>query len=343
MTFPKGMFMQRIRPAVEGVGMTPPQLVEAGQVCLVTAGCVGRLFRLAPSKNALKIMDKCLAAACDKFAGKIKMHAYKFMSNHYHLVLTDVDGVLPKFMGWLNSLLARSLNALRGTTGKNFEVYSKQIIEADDAERILEAMVYTLTNGCAAHLVERAVEWEGISSIHMRFGEPRTVDKPKLGLWAGKQAHLDRGKSARSGRSRYARTKIAEQSTIVLHRPSAFDHLTDEEFTSRLTVRIRRTEEMWIAIRKHFGIRVAGWQKVAQRHFNEMPRAGRELFDRQPEVAASTPERRERLERKLALFRHAYYDALRRDIDEDPKVVYPYGTWLMVQRYKKRCEPRPDS
>ena len=340
-TFRKGMFVQRISVAVEGVGMTPPKYIEPGQVCFVTAGCVGRMFRLAPSKKACRIMWKCLAAAASKFAGDIKIHAFKFMSNHYHLVLTDVAGVLPKFMEWLNSLLARSLNALRGISGKNFEGYSMQIVEADDGERILEAMAYTLTNGCAAHLVDRAADWEGVSSIHLRFGEPWTVEKPKLGLWAEKQAHLKKGKSSRSGRSAYSRSKILKESTMVLHRPACFAHLSEAEFEARLARKVREAEDKWIALREREGIRVAGWEKVAKRHFNEMPVAGRELFDRKPEVAASSPERRERLERKLERFRIAYYDALRQDIASPGDVAFPHGTWLMVQRYKRRCEPRP--
>jgi hypothetical protein len=39
------------------------------------------------------------------------------MSNHFHLTLTDTKGCLPDLMEYLDSLLARALNALHGTTG----------------------------------------------------------------------------------------------------------------------------------------------------------------------------------------------------------------------------------
>jgi hypothetical protein len=31
----------------------------------------------------------------------VLVHGYAVLSNHYHLVLTDVHGNLPAFMGWL--------------------------------------------------------------------------------------------------------------------------------------------------------------------------------------------------------------------------------------------------
>jgi REP element-mobilizing transposase RayT len=37
------------------------------------------------------------------------IHEYKVMSNHYHLVLTDVRGQLPEFMGWLNKYVAKAI------------------------------------------------------------------------------------------------------------------------------------------------------------------------------------------------------------------------------------------
>ena len=331
-----------MRRTVEGVGVTPPKPIVPGKVCLVTAGCVSRQFRLAPNRKTLKILWKCFAAACDKFAGRIEMHAFQMMSNHYHLLLTDVKGVLPEFMEWLDSLIARSLNALRGVSGKNFEGYSFQVIDPDDTDRILRAAVYILCNPCKAHLVSRCKHWKGVSSYGMKFGASKTVKTPALGMWTGKVAHLRSDKSARSGRAKYARTKIPEESTIVLHRPPGFDHLTDAQLDKMLKNALTVEEEELIAIRKRKTIEVTGWDEVTCQHWAQMPGSSRELFDRNPDVAASTEERRERLEREVREFRAAYYAALRRFKAGEHDVEFPYGTWLLVQRYGRRCAPPPD-
>lgn len=104
----------------------------------------------------------------------------------------------------------RSLNALRTDSGKNFEGYSFQVMDPDDADRILRAAVYILCNPCKAHLVSRCEHWKGVWSCGRKFGATKTATTPALGLWTGKLAHLRNDKSARSGRARYARTKIPE-------------------------------------------------------------------------------------------------------------------------------------
>ena len=43
--------------------------------------------------------------------------AYAIMSNHYHLLGTDIGQCLPDFVRDLNSLLSRQLNAMRGIKG----------------------------------------------------------------------------------------------------------------------------------------------------------------------------------------------------------------------------------
>jgi REP element-mobilizing transposase RayT len=39
------------------------------------------------------------------------VHAWCVLSNHYHLVVTDPDARLPAFMQYLDSLVARAMNA----------------------------------------------------------------------------------------------------------------------------------------------------------------------------------------------------------------------------------------
>ena len=321
--------------------MTPPKCIKPGQVGLVTVGCIGRLYRLVPTRKTVKLTWKCLAAAAQRFSGKIRLHGFKFMSNHLHILLTDSGRVLPDFMRWFDSLLARSLNASRGLSGKNFEGYELQVIEADDAKRILEAAVYILLNPCAAHLVTRSRHWEGVSSVHMRFGESRTFAKPALGLWAGKLRHLRGRKSARSGRDKYARSVVPETSTLTLHRLPGFDHLSTDELDALLMAELDKGERMLIAMRRHHGIRVVGWRKVVAEHHNTVAATLRELFDRNPTFAASTDERRERLARQQREFRRAYYSALRRYRAGDHSVEFPYGTWKMVRIYNASMAAPP--
>lgn len=79
---------------------------------LVTRRCIGRRFLLRPDDALNNAFIYCLARAVDKYG--MEVHGFCVMSNHYHLVLTDPQGLLPDFMAWLNRQLAMCVKRLRG-------------------------------------------------------------------------------------------------------------------------------------------------------------------------------------------------------------------------------------
>jgi REP element-mobilizing transposase RayT len=50
-----------------------------------------------------------LAVAARRFG--VLVHAFCVLSNHLHLLVTDPDARLPAFMQYLDSLVARAVNA----------------------------------------------------------------------------------------------------------------------------------------------------------------------------------------------------------------------------------------
>ena len=76
--------------------MSVPRLIVPRVTYLVSRRCIFRRFGLRPSRKINQIFEFCLARAAEKTGCLI--HAYVGMSNHYHDVITDVDGNLPEFM-----------------------------------------------------------------------------------------------------------------------------------------------------------------------------------------------------------------------------------------------------
>lgn len=300
------------------------------------------MFRFVPKRRVRNMLNYCLRVTAAAFEGKIELHEFMFMSNHLHLLLTDVGGVLPRFMRSLDSLISRNLNPIRGLTGKNFEGYSSQVIDPDDHDRLVQAAVYVLCNPCQAHLVSRSRHWKGTSSLRLRYGEPSVVKQPADGMYASKLAHLRGGKSTRSGRASYAgRSKAPAEAGLILHRLPGFGRreLSDDKVRSLVLARLDAEERRLIAQRRSTGSSVLGWRHVEAAHFNQLPSKSRELFDRSPTYAASTPERRERAQHRRESFLRHYYEALDSFIAGVRDAVFPHGTWLMVQRYNVRCHP----
>ncbi len=94
--------------------MSLPRRVVPNTTYLVTRRCLGRRFLLRPDAALNQLFLYCLALGAHKYG--IAVHGLCVMSNHYHLTLTDERGVLPEFMGWLNSQLAKRSSPSRHTS-----------------------------------------------------------------------------------------------------------------------------------------------------------------------------------------------------------------------------------
>ena len=123
--------------------MTAPRDLREDQIVKVTSRCVNRSYRLVPTPEVVAIVEFCLAYVSEKYRerGLIELYAFCFMSTHYHLTLRDIGGCVSDFLKELNSLLSRNLNAIRGTSGTNFEP-DPGIQTILGADRVLESMAY---------------------------------------------------------------------------------------------------------------------------------------------------------------------------------------------------------
>jgi putative transposase len=310
-------------------------------VFYVTVRAVNRSFRFVPKRHVREAIDYALSVVLERYRseGKLSLHEFEFMSNHYHLLGTDSVGCLPDFIRDLNSLLSRELNAIRGIKGTNVEEYN--LVHVVSAERIVEHAVYTLANPVRAFLVEKARHWKGTSSLAMEYGVPVVVEKPRIGLWAGKLAHADRPASRRSKRAKYAgRSKLPATSLLVIDRPPIMLHLSDAELRAEIREQLARREREIAAERTKRGIRVLGWAKVVARHFLSIPGRTEELFSRTPHFSASTSWERAAMAALLRKFRELYRAALELFISEKRvDAPFPEGTWLMRRRYGVSCVP----
>lgn len=92
--------------------MTAPRQILAGTTYLVTRRCAQRQFLLRPSPITNGVFLYVLAVAARRFG--VRVHAFCVLSNHFHLVVTDIEARLPAFEQYLDSLVARALNACFG-------------------------------------------------------------------------------------------------------------------------------------------------------------------------------------------------------------------------------------
>ena len=310
-------------------------------VFYVTVRAVNRSFRFVPKRQVREAIDYALAVVLGQYRkdGKLSLHEFEFMSNHYHLLGTDKAGCLPDFIRAFNALLSRQLNAIRGISGTNIEK-GFNLVRIVSAERVVEHAVYTLANPVRAFLVEKARHWKGTSSLLMEYGVPVVVEKPRNGLWAGKLAHADRHASQRSKRARYAgRSKLPPTAMLVIDRPEIMPHLSDAELRAQIREALTRREREIADERKERGIRVVGWSRVVACHYLSLPNSTEELFTRTPSFSASSSAERAALAALLRKFRELYRIARELFVSGKRDTPFPEGTWLMRRRLGLPCVP----
>ena len=138
-----------------------PRPILKNQTYMVTRRTTQRQFLLRPSKAINQCAKYCVALAAK--ASGVELHALVFMSNHYHIILTDVEGRLPVFTETLNRLIAKSLNVHHGR-GENFWAGHVQPSHVHLPERIdvLNKLVYLLCNPVESKLVKYGKDWPGV-------------------------------------------------------------------------------------------------------------------------------------------------------------------------------------
>jgi len=89
--------------------MTRPRRHVEGQVVLATRRCLERRFYTRPDEAMNTIAEYEFARASS--SNNVDLHAAMVMSNHLHIVMTDVKGRRSDFMRNAMSGIARARNA----------------------------------------------------------------------------------------------------------------------------------------------------------------------------------------------------------------------------------------
>ena len=109
-----------------------------------------------------------------------------------------------------------------------------------------------------------------------------------------------------------------------------------------MIVRERTRLELQAIVRRAItGAQVLGWEKARSISYNHIPTKPRQLFDRRPTYAGSTPERREAARVREETFRRDYAIALEAFLNGDHTVEFPHGTYLMGRRFRARVARGP--
>jgi REP element-mobilizing transposase RayT len=294
--------------------MTAPRQVLPGSTYLVTRRCAQRQFLLKPSATTNGIFLYVLAVAARRFG--IRVHAFCVLSNHFHLVVTDPDARLPAFEQYLDSLVARAVNASLGRCKSFWAPASYSAVALASPDDVIDKAAYVLANPAAAGLVPHGRDWPGLWSAPEQLGAAPLVFRRPTFFFR-------------------ARGAMPEDANLELSAPPGF--ASPAEFRERLVVALAEREERARRSRASEGIGFMGPRRVLAQKPHSRP--GREEPRRKlnPRVAARDKWKRIEALGRLVAFVDAYrvaWAAMRSGVRD---VLFPAGTYRLRVSQGVRC------
>tara|TARA_R110002096_G_scaffold171490_6_gene344587 strand:+ start:52906 stop:53733 length:828 start_codon:yes stop_codon:yes gene_type:complete len=274
------------------------------------------MYLLRPSKAVNACIRYCLAIA-QRRSG-VLVHSVVFMSNHYHIIVTDIDGSLPLFTEELNKQLARSLNRLHGRRENFFSSgdQTSQVALVSEMD-VLAKTVYALANPTKAMLVSHGSAWPG-ERIFCKGGYKAV--KPKFFF-----------RSADEG------GKLPDRAVLTLTPPpiGVQEQLCDDVVRKAASAREKQLRDRAYSKRLKF----AGAAAVKAQNIYNSPKTPASKGDINPRVACRDKWRRIEVLSRLASFVTDYREKREAFIAGDTSVVFPAGTYQMTRQFGARCEP----
>jgi len=290
--------------------MSHPRQVFAGATLAVALKCSESRFFLRPRLRQVRKLRFLLAHYAEKHG--IELHGFVFMSNHFHLVLTDTRRRLPRFMEEFDSMVARVFNHDLDRQGKFWESKPYRSWPLETSAEVLEHLVYLATNPVEAWLVPTPDRWPGLISLPSHVGTATPVRPPARGLFGTSRA-----------------SSLPDRATLRLHVPPHFAELSLERYRRLFQSAL---DESLAELHAREG-RYSGREAAKRKDPFTAPAsaAGGPSFGLIPALTHATKERR----LELKLWREGVRDAFYR-WQVDKTTTFPEGTWQVVERYKAK-------
>lgn len=262
---------------------------------------------MRPDDSLKNAFVYCLALAAEKHG--VAVHALCAMSNHYHLVITDTEGVLPDFMAWFNRQFAMCVKRFRRWDEVVWEpnvAYSA--VELVSPPEVIDKVAYVILNPVSAALVRSPERWPGALS---------TLETLSSGIMKAHRPAV------------WFKSNAPERASLSLSSPPCF---SEQEGYLRalgplLDARLlrARTEH------RRKGQRYLGRARVLKSAVTGQPRKRKERFGRSPTFSALTRNAWRLATQRLRSFRRAYREAYQAWREGDRRVAFPAGTWWVVR------------
>ena len=297
---------------------TRPIISPPGSIHKITQRITTREFLLRPDSIVTQLFLFLLGYLQSRY--KLEYHLASVLSNHLHILLTDVLGdQVQAFNTHFFSLFSKALNFFRNRTGNVFDPAGPNCVAVcPRAEDVIDHGCYISKNVVEAKLVSHAKKWPGVSILPHEMGRLRLeVERPKgffdpFGV-------------------------IPERVTVEFTIPKVVD-CEPEELRKRMSEEHNRREQEIRDRVARAGRRFKGRKAILRQSIHATPKTPRTRSELVPEVACKDASLRTRMLEWRKRRNQEYRELLERVREGIRDVCFPVGTWY--QHFRNGFERR---
>lgn len=302
--------------------MAEARQVVPGTTYFLTRRCSERRYFLRPDGFVTRAFLFILALALKRYG--VRLLAACVMGNHWHAVLYDPEGKLPRFAAMVHRLVAKCINCFRGRWEAMWSSERYSAIALHTVDDIIDKVVYTLANPVRAGLVAKADDWPGLL-----IGPHNTLAAT---YEAAKPDRFFRKKSRRIPMS--ACLRPVKEGLIA--------ELSDEDYVGRVADRLAERQREVARELAAEGRDVMGADAVLEVDPNSAPTSWEPKRNLNPRIVARDTALRVRLIALRQAFLEAYAGSRDRWRKGRRQTTFPAGTYWMKQFHGVRAaEPTP--
>lgn len=305
--------------------MTHRRIIEPGKIWALSRRTTRRYFLLNPdqARQLERCYWYCLGLSAQRFG--VVVHAGCLMSTHSHEVVTDVLGVLPRFLQEFHRLLALTTKALRGWPGEIFDKRSTGVHELLTPEATIEAIAYLISNPVEAGAVRYAKDWPGAHTLPRDIGT-RVVKARRPAYYFDSD-----------------NVNWPDVIELPLQMPTALELDYGTDLTHRrIAERVQEREHRAWQESKRTGIAFVGARRVVLQPHTKRARSYEAFGSLNPRFAAAGHRgAASEAVQRLRSFNEQYDKAFAAWSSGKRTVCFPVGTWWMRVCHGARCGPAP--
>lgn len=297
-------------------------------VYFVTNRCEQERLFMLPKHGVRKLIGTWLAKSLKEHGDGIEVYAFIFLSNHFHLLLRDTKGQLPRFMWYFQLNLAKAVNRHLKRRGHFFarEYDAAPVLTDEDFEN---RYAYVVTNAVKAGLLERARSGPFFSSLEMALDD-RVLEFEWVD-WTLLHNLTRRGR-------RVAKWEVTKFYRLALSVPPAWREWTAGRRRRRIEGLVEASEARYGRERRAEGKGFLGSRRILEQ--SPMMRPKNPSFSRRVRVFCRDKELEAAFLAAVRTLRGLYLEALDgfrkaarkglRPLVEWPPRTYPPSTWTPV-------------